>query len=54
MFKRKKRMVRNEVDIKLLPERAKRDYILRMVSIIIVLSFVIINFFTLFIPNLNR
>lgn len=52
--KRKYRLYRNEVVINLLPEKAKRDYILRLVSFIIVLIFVIINFFTLFIPNMNR
>lgn len=51
---KKNRLLRNEVVINLLPEKAKRDYILRLVSFMIVLSFVIINFFTLFIPNLNR
>jgi hypothetical protein len=43
----------NEVTIKLLPEKEKRDYILRMVSFIIVMIFIIINFFLIFLPRLE-
>jgi hypothetical protein len=43
----------NEVTIKLLPEKEKRDYILRMVSFIIVMIFIIINFFLIFLPRIE-
>jgi len=43
----------NEIKIKLLPEKAKRDYVLRLVSFIIVLTFVIINFLAVYIPYTN-
>lgn len=40
----------NEVKIKLLPEKSKRDYILRLVSSIIVLIFLIINIVFVYLP----
>ncbi|MDF2698520.1 MAG: hypothetical protein K0Q49_76 [Haloplasmataceae bacterium] len=43
----------NEIKIKLLPEKNKRDYILRLVSFIIILVFIITNFFLIFIPGRN-
>lgn len=45
----------NEIKVKLLPEKAKRDYVVRLVSSIIVLIFIIINFLVVYIPvtNLN-
>ena len=42
-----------EANINLLPEKEKRDYILRMVSFIIVLFFIILNFFLIFFPRLT-
>lgn len=42
-----------EISIKLLPEKAKRDYTLRLVSYIIVMIFVIINLIIVYIPR-NR
>jgi hypothetical protein len=46
---RKKRGM-NELRVNLLPEKAKRDYILRLVSSIIVLLFLIINIVVVYIP----
>lgn len=43
----------NEVTIKLLPEKEKRDYILRMIAFIIVMFFIILNFFITFMPRIN-
>ncbi len=43
----------NEIKIKLLPEKAKRDYLLRLVVFIIVLIFVIINFLLIYLPYMN-
>lgn len=40
----------NEIKIKLLPEKAKRDYILRLVSSIIALIFLIINIVFVYLP----
>ncbi len=40
----------NEIKITLLPEKSKRDYILRLVSSIIVLLFVIINLVFVYLP----
>lgn len=39
-----------EISIKLLPEKAKRDYTLRVVSWIIVMIFVIINLIVVYVP----
>lgn len=54
LFRNKSYETKNEVVINLLPEKAKRDYILRMVASIIVMIFLIINFFTIFLPRINR
>ncbi|QVK19187.1 hypothetical protein KHQ81_05665 [Mycoplasmatota bacterium] len=43
----------NEIKVKLLPEKAKRDYLLRLVSSIIVLLFIIINILVVYIPRTN-
>jgi hypothetical protein len=43
----------SEVNIRLLPEKAKRDFMLRLVALIIVLMFVVINFFVIFLPRIN-
>lgn len=43
----------NEVTIRLLPEKEKRDYFLRLVAFLIFLFFVILNFFITFLPRLN-
>ncbi len=43
----------NEIKVKLLPEKAKRDYVLRLVSFIIILTFIIINLLIVYIPNTN-
>lgn len=53
-MRKKRKPIRNEVIINLLPERAKRDYILRLGAVLIVLIFLIVNFFTLLIPHINR
>lgn len=53
-MRKKRKSIRNEVIINLLPERAKRDYILRLGAVLIVLIFLIVNFFTLLIPHINR
>ncbi len=52
MKKSKPRAI-NEVKVKLLPEKAKRDYVLRFVSYIIILVFVILNFLMVYIPRNN-
>lgn len=41
----------NELQVKLLPEKAKRDYLLRLISSIIIMIFVIINFFLVYLPR---
>lgn len=53
MAKRNKKRDIYEVSIKLLPEKAKRDYLLRMVSFIIILIFIIINFLIVFLPRIS-
>lgn len=52
MKKSKSRTI-NEVKVKLLPEKARRDYVLRLVSYIIILVFVIMNFLMVYIPRNN-
>lgn len=48
-MKRRKKSI-NEIKIRLLPEKAKRDYILRLVSSMIVLVFLIINIVFVYLP----
>src|SRR5690554_2186226 len=48
-MKRRKKGI-NEIKISLLPEKSKRDYILRLVSSIIVLIFLIINIVFVYLP----
>ncbi|ERJ13797.1 hypothetical protein [Haloplasma contractile] len=53
IFQDKNKKSNIDIDVKLLPEKEKRDYVLRLVSFTLVLIFVIINFFIVYLPRLD-